>query len=58
MAPANTSAGVALARLARHYLDRPGTTFLLAERQPDGTRSFRVLPGQPQATSHGICSTP
>ena len=42
------------ARLARRYLDRPGTIFLLAERQPDGTRSFRVLPGQPQATSHGI----
>lgn len=27
--------------------------FLRAERLPDGHRTFRVLPGEPQATSHG-----
>jgi hypothetical protein len=30
-----------------------GTAFLRAERQPDGTRTFRILPGQPLATSYG-----
>jgi hypothetical protein len=40
--------------LAQHYLSRPGTVFLVAERLPDGRRSHRVLPGRPQATSHGL----
>ena len=38
--------------LARHYLARPGTTFLMAERLADGTRSHRLLPGRP-SSSHG-----
>lgn len=41
-------------RLARHYRDRPGTTFLTAERREDGVRTHRVLPGSPAATSHGL----
>lgn len=41
-------------RLARRYRDRPGTTFLIAERRDDGTRSHRVLAGFPPATSHGM----
>ncbi|HSN42836.1 MAG TPA: hypothetical protein VLR88_02125, partial [Propionibacteriaceae bacterium] len=40
--------------LAKHYLNRPGTLFLRAERLPDGRRTFRVLPDQPQPTSHGF----
>jgi len=40
-------------RLARHYRGRPGTTFLTAERTADGRRSYRVVPGDPVATSHG-----
>ncbi len=40
--------------LAQHFLNRPGTLFLRAERLPDGSRSFRVLPDSPQATSHGF----
>jgi hypothetical protein len=27
--------------------------FLRAERQPDGGRTFRLLPGEPEPTSHG-----
>jgi len=30
----------------------PGTVFLRAERRQDGTRSFRVVPGEPLPTSH------
>lgn len=41
-------------RLARHYRDRPGTTFLTAERRDDGVRTHRVLPGAPASTSHGL----
>lgn len=41
-------------RLAVHYLDRPGVTFLRAERLDDGTRSHRLLPGAPQPTSHAL----
>lgn len=40
--------------LAQHYLHRPGTLFLRAERLADGSRSYRVLPDSPQATSHGF----
>jgi len=40
--------------LARHYLQRPGTLFLRAERLADRSRSYRVLPDSPQATSHGF----
>jgi hypothetical protein len=31
----------------------PGTLFLRAERQPDGRRTFRLLPGEPLPTSYG-----
>lgn len=41
-------------RLARYYRDRPGTTFLLAERLDDGSRSHRIVPGTPVSTSHGL----
>lgn len=41
-------------RLATHYLGRAGTTFLRAERLPDGTRSHRLLPGAPESTSHAL----
>ena len=30
--------------------------FLRAERLPDGTRTFRMIPGEPKPTSHGIDS--
>lgn len=40
--------------LAQHFLHRPGTLFLRAEKLPDGSRSYRVLPESPQATSHGF----
>lgn len=33
---------------------RPGTRFLRAERRPDGTRTFRIVPGEPEGSSHGI----
>lgn len=33
---------------------RSGRLFLRAERRPDGRRTFRVIPGQPEATSHAI----
>ncbi len=29
------------------------TTFLRAERRDDGTRTFRIVPGEPRPTSHG-----
>lgn len=32
---------------------REDTLFLRAERRPDGTRTFRILEGQPLDTSHG-----
>ena len=35
---------------ARHD---PATLFLRAERQPDGHRTFRLLPGEPLPTSYG-----
>jgi DNA mismatch repair ATPase MutS len=31
----------------------PGTLFLRAERRDDGTRTFRLLPGEPLPTSYG-----
>jgi hypothetical protein len=31
----------------------PGATFLRAERKPDGTRTFRVVEGEPLETSYG-----
>jgi hypothetical protein len=31
-----------------------GTCFLRAERRPDGTRTFRIVPGAPEGSSHGI----
>lgn len=37
-----------------HDRQLPGTRFLRAERQTDGTRSFRILPGAPQASSHAM----
>ncbi|MCS7058489.1 MAG: DNA mismatch repair protein MutS [Meiothermus sp.] len=38
----------------RLYEERQsGAVFLRAERRPDGSRSFRILPGAPQRTSYG-----
>ena len=38
----------------RYYAEQdPGTLFLRAERQPDGQRTFRLLPGEPLPTSYG-----
>jgi hypothetical protein len=31
----------------------PGAVFMRAERQPDGTRTFRVVEGEPLETSYG-----
>lgn len=41
---------------ARALFDHPpdGAIFLRAERLEDGRRSFRMIHGQPQATSHGV----
>ncbi|QIS03208.1 DNA mismatch repair protein [Nocardia brasiliensis] len=41
--------------LAREFYDRRGDSelFLRAERLPDGTRTFRLVEGEPAATSHG-----
>ncbi len=33
---------------------RAGTRFLRAERRPDGTRTFRIVPGAPEGSSHGV----
>jgi hypothetical protein len=33
---------------------RPDATFLRAERLPDGRRTFRLIPGEPLPTSHGL----
>ena len=30
-----------------------GTTFLAAERQEDGTRTYKMVPGAPSHTSYG-----
>ena len=35
---------------ARH---NPADLFLRAERRPDGTRTFRLIPGEPEPTSYG-----
>jgi hypothetical protein len=40
-------------RLARHYRDRDGVVFLIAERLDDGRRTYCVRPGVPTSTSHG-----
>jgi hypothetical protein len=37
--------------LHRRYTDT--ALFLRAQRQPDGTRTFRIVPGPPEPTSHG-----
>ncbi len=38
----------------RYYAEHdPGTLFLRAERQPDGHRTFRLMPGEPLPTSYG-----
>ncbi len=42
--------------LARRVQALPATLFLRAERLPDGVRTFRVVPGAPQPTSHGLDS--
>lgn len=34
-------------------VDGDGVLFLRAERRPDGERTFRVVPGRPEPTSHG-----
>jgi DNA mismatch repair ATPase MutS len=34
-------------------LQMPEVFFLRAEREPDGTRPFRLVPGEPQETSYG-----
>jgi DNA mismatch repair ATPase MutS len=36
-----------------HRQDLPTVLFLRAERQADGHRTFRVVPGDPRPTSHG-----
>ena len=44
-----------LFQLARNlYNNKPdGTSFLVAERKDDGTRTFKMLPGEPGYTSYG-----
>jgi hypothetical protein len=34
--------------------NRPDAAFLRAERLADGTRTFRLVPGEPLSTSHGL----
>ncbi|MBS4726887.1 DNA mismatch repair protein [Mycobacterium sp. SM1] len=34
----------------------PGCLFLRAQRRPDGVRTFRLIPGAPKPTSHGVDS--
>jgi hypothetical protein len=36
-----------------HARRNPAHMFLRAERRPDGGRTFRLLPGEPEPTSHG-----
>jgi hypothetical protein len=36
-----------------HARHNPTHMFLRAERRPDGGRTFRLLPGEPEPTSHG-----
>ena len=36
-----------------HAEPGPGALFLRAQRQPDGRRTFRLIPGEPLPTSHG-----
>ena len=36
-----------------HARYNPAHMFLRAERRPDGGRTFRLLPGGPEPTSHG-----
>jgi MutS domain V len=36
-----------------HARHNPAHMFLRAERRPDGGRTFRLLPGEPEPTSHG-----
>lgn len=42
--------------LARHFHETNSGTylFLRAERLPDGTRTFRIIPGEPRDTGHGL----
>jgi len=37
-----------------HARGDPTTRFLVAERRPDGTRTFRLLEGAPERTSHAL----
>ena len=39
--------------LAESLHGEPYAVFMRAERQPDGRRSFRVIPGEPLPTSYG-----
>ena len=39
---------------ARFERDETGTLCLRAERQPDGTRTFRLHEAVPERTSHGV----
>jgi len=38
----------------RYERDAAGTLFLRAERRPDGERTFKLRPGAPERTSHGM----
>lgn len=38
----------------RYERDAEGTVFLRAERRPDGERTFKLRPGAPERTSHGM----
>ncbi|MCL4344495.1 MAG: hypothetical protein JRN26_07810 [Nitrososphaerota archaeon] len=39
--------------LAWEYIKDPNAVFLKAERKEDGTRTFRIVPGEPSFTSYG-----
>lgn len=41
-------------RLAEHCASQPDATLLVAERLADGTRSYRMTPGDPPSTSYGM----
>jgi hypothetical protein len=51
MAKALAQQIVVLGRVRR--LATCGTTFLRAERRPDGTRPFKLIEGEPLQTSYG-----
>ena len=35
------------------FLNDPGTMYLKAQRNQDGSRSFRIIPGKPETTAYG-----